>query len=226
MQWFELGGELKVPENAPAAEALSPAEENSGSDGTHRSLGVDGRDGPAGMAAAGGIHSRRTVGAQAHQPQRRARLSTRNAPKHAGTARTAIASAAAPVQLARRRARSRAESMKYIRYTQIYGRTRRRRGLWRNLSSAWPTFSCRAASNRNSTACPKWIRKSPWKPCDRRSSARSRKATCCPAGIERSAGRHARADGRQDERADRPVDRPADAGGYVTGDPQVTAPPR
>jgi magnesium chelatase subunit I len=52
VQWFELGGELKVPESAPAAEALAHLKKIQGlMDHTDR-LGADGRSGPAGMAAA------------------------------------------------------------------------------------------------------------------------------------------------------------------------------
>jgi magnesium chelatase subunit I len=52
VQWFELGGELKVPESAPAAEALSQLKKIQGlMDHTDR-LGADGRSGLAGMAAA------------------------------------------------------------------------------------------------------------------------------------------------------------------------------
>jgi magnesium chelatase subunit I len=52
VQWFELGGELKVPESAPASEALSQLKKIQGLMDHIDRLGADGRSGPAGMAAA------------------------------------------------------------------------------------------------------------------------------------------------------------------------------
>jgi magnesium chelatase subunit I len=52
VQWFELGGELKVPESAPASEALSQLKKIQGLIDLVDRLGIDGRCGPAGMAAA------------------------------------------------------------------------------------------------------------------------------------------------------------------------------
>ncbi len=52
VQWFELGGELKVPESAPASEALSQLKKIQGLMDHLDRLGADGRSGPAGMAAA------------------------------------------------------------------------------------------------------------------------------------------------------------------------------
>ena len=52
VQWFELGGELKVPESAPAAEALAQLKKIQGLMEHIDRLGADGRSGPAGMAAA------------------------------------------------------------------------------------------------------------------------------------------------------------------------------
>src|SRR5579864_7236095 len=52
VQWFELGGELKVPESAPASEALSQLKKIQGLMDNIDRLGADGRSGPAGMAAA------------------------------------------------------------------------------------------------------------------------------------------------------------------------------
>jgi magnesium chelatase subunit I len=52
VQWFELGGELKVPESAPAAEALAQLKKIQGLMEHLDRLGADGRGGPAGMAAA------------------------------------------------------------------------------------------------------------------------------------------------------------------------------
>ncbi len=52
VQWFELGGELKVPENAPATEALAQLKKIQGLMEHVERLGADGRNGPAGMAAA------------------------------------------------------------------------------------------------------------------------------------------------------------------------------
>src|SRR5580700_10408592 len=52
VQWFELGGELKVPESAPAAEALTQLKRINGLMELVDRLGADGRGGPAGMAAA------------------------------------------------------------------------------------------------------------------------------------------------------------------------------
>jgi len=52
VQWFELGGDLKVPENAPAAESLAQLKKIQGLMEHVERLGADGRSGPAGMAAA------------------------------------------------------------------------------------------------------------------------------------------------------------------------------
>jgi magnesium chelatase subunit I len=52
VQWFELGGELKVPENAPATEALAQLKKIQGLMDHVNRLGADGHNGPAAMAAA------------------------------------------------------------------------------------------------------------------------------------------------------------------------------
>jgi magnesium chelatase subunit I len=52
VQWFELGGELKVPESAPASEALTQLKRIQGLMENVERLGADGRSGPAGMVAA------------------------------------------------------------------------------------------------------------------------------------------------------------------------------
>ena len=52
VQWFEIGGELKIPENAPAADALSQLKKIQGLMEHIERLGADSRSGPAGMAAA------------------------------------------------------------------------------------------------------------------------------------------------------------------------------
>jgi magnesium chelatase subunit I len=52
VQWFELGGELKVPESAPASDALAQLKKIQGLLENVERLGADGRGGPAGMAAA------------------------------------------------------------------------------------------------------------------------------------------------------------------------------
>ena len=74
VQWFEIGGELKVPANAASAELLDAAQENSRAVRAPRNSGssFEGRSGHP--VQRGGIHSRRTLGAQAREPQRRARI--------------------------------------------------------------------------------------------------------------------------------------------------------
>jgi magnesium chelatase subunit I len=52
IQWFEMGGELKVPESAPAPEMLAQLKRIQGLMEHIERLGVSGRSGPAGMAAA------------------------------------------------------------------------------------------------------------------------------------------------------------------------------
>ena len=52
IQWFELGGDLKVPESAPASEALAQLKRIQGLIDLIDRLDADGRGGPAGMAAA------------------------------------------------------------------------------------------------------------------------------------------------------------------------------
>ena len=53
VQWFELGGELKVPESASASETLSHLKKIQGLMEQAGRLGADGKSGPSGMAAAG-----------------------------------------------------------------------------------------------------------------------------------------------------------------------------
>ncbi len=88
VQWFELGGELKVPENAPAAEALAQLKKIQGLMEQRRAHGSRRAQRPGRNGRRGGIYSGRPLGAQAHQPQRRARLS-RGTPQGARSARTA-----------------------------------------------------------------------------------------------------------------------------------------
>ena len=52
IQWFEMGGELKVPESAPAPETLAQLKRIQGLLEHIERLGVSGRSGPSGMAAA------------------------------------------------------------------------------------------------------------------------------------------------------------------------------
>jgi magnesium chelatase subunit I len=52
VQWFELGGELKIPENARASEALAQLKKIQGLMEQAEKVGGDGRSGPGGMAAA------------------------------------------------------------------------------------------------------------------------------------------------------------------------------
>ena len=52
VQWFELGGELKIPMHAPASEALTQLKRIQGLMEHIERLGADGRSGPAGMSAA------------------------------------------------------------------------------------------------------------------------------------------------------------------------------
>src|SRR6202790_3640973 len=52
VQWFELGGELKVPESAPAADALAQLKKIQGLMDNMERMGADGGSGPSGMAAA------------------------------------------------------------------------------------------------------------------------------------------------------------------------------
>jgi magnesium chelatase subunit I len=52
IQWFEMGGELKVRESAPASEGLAQLKRIQGLMEQIEHLGVNGRSGPAGMAAA------------------------------------------------------------------------------------------------------------------------------------------------------------------------------
>jgi magnesium chelatase subunit I len=52
IQWFELGGDLKVPESAPATEALAQLKRIQGLMENIERVGADGRSGPSGMAAA------------------------------------------------------------------------------------------------------------------------------------------------------------------------------
>src|SRR6266550_2475353 len=52
VQWFELGGELKVPECAPASEALTQLKRIQGLMEQIERVDADGRSGPSGMAAA------------------------------------------------------------------------------------------------------------------------------------------------------------------------------
>ena len=102
VQWFEIGGELKVPANAASGELLAQLKKIQGLFEHLETLGVRSKDDAAHPGERGGVHSRRTVGAQARQPQRGTRLFRRDA-QDARAARTTRAfgpHAAAPVQLA------------------------------------------------------------------------------------------------------------------------------
>ncbi len=93
-----MGGDLKIPENATAAEQLAALRRIQGLLDHIDRLGANAKPMPPLAAAAGRIHPRRAVGAQAHQPQRRARL-LRRAAQAGGAARAAQPAAAPPVQL-------------------------------------------------------------------------------------------------------------------------------
>ncbi len=90
IQWFELGGELKVPANASSAEVLAQLKKIQGLFDNLSVLDVSQKDDAGDRDQRRGIHSRRAVGAQAHQSQRRARLFCRRA-QNGRTARTARA---------------------------------------------------------------------------------------------------------------------------------------
>ena len=89
MQWFELGGELKVPANASSAELLAQLKKIQGLFDHLSARRVALRTTPR-LDQRRRVHSGRSVGAQAHQPQRRARLFCRSA-QDARTARSARA---------------------------------------------------------------------------------------------------------------------------------------
>ncbi len=90
VQWFEIGGELKVPANASSAEVLAQLKKIQGLFEHLETLGVtvEGRRRAANQRRR--IYSRRAVGAQAHQPQRGARVFRRGA-QNARAARSARA---------------------------------------------------------------------------------------------------------------------------------------
>ncbi len=74
VQWFEMGGELKVPEGASAIEQLAALRRIQGLLEHVDRLGATRQVGCSAGGRRGRIHPRGTVGAQAHQPQRGARI--------------------------------------------------------------------------------------------------------------------------------------------------------
>ena len=74
IQWFELGGELKDSRERVQLRGTGTAEENSGPLRQFERAGSQPEGRRRNRGQRGGIHSRRTLGAQAHQPQRRARV--------------------------------------------------------------------------------------------------------------------------------------------------------
>ncbi len=92
VQWFDLGGTLKLDEDVDSADDGAAARRHSGPDGEDsKRLGLDRERAGCGARVGGGIHSGRTVRAPAHQPHRRARLRRRRAkaPRAAGAGREA-----------------------------------------------------------------------------------------------------------------------------------------
>ena len=87
VQWFELGGELKVPENASAIEQLAALRSIQGLLEHVDRLGANGKSDAAAHRRRRRIHSRRPLGPQARQPQRRARLLRRRAQARSRAAR-------------------------------------------------------------------------------------------------------------------------------------------
>ncbi len=97
-QWFETGNELKIPESAPAADALKQMRRIEGLLDSAARLAAKRRRRRSRYRRGRRICSRRPVGAQAHQPQRRARL-LRRSPQACRAARTGEPPAAQAIQL-------------------------------------------------------------------------------------------------------------------------------
>ena len=81
MQWFEQGGDLKVSANAPAPNMLAQLKKIPGLYESLDALSVKRKGDPAIEAAAAEFVLGGFVGAQANQPQRRARLLRGGAPQ-------------------------------------------------------------------------------------------------------------------------------------------------
>ena len=87
IQWFEVGGELKLPEHSTTADRHKQLSGIPGLMEHVTRLGVDNRKNHGAVAAAGRNDSRRFVGPSSHRPQRRARLLRRKtAPARAARA--------------------------------------------------------------------------------------------------------------------------------------------
>ena len=77
VQWFELGGNLKYAEGAPAEEIYAQFKKIQGLLEKTHVLGVKPKDDAGQLVAAGGIHFGRAVRAEEDQPQRGAGLPCR-----------------------------------------------------------------------------------------------------------------------------------------------------
>ena len=119
VQWFEMGGELKVAGARLEQRSAGATEEDSRTVRAPRDAGraLEGRCGDSNQRR--GIYPGRSVGAQAHQPKRGARILRRSAQdaRAARPARAVGTNAATAVQL-RLQSRAKARTMKYTRYSR------------------------------------------------------------------------------------------------------------
>ena len=74
VQWFDLGGSLKLDESVDSATMVRQLGGNPGADGEDQGAGSERQRAGRGARVGGGVRSGRLVRAPAHQPQRGARL--------------------------------------------------------------------------------------------------------------------------------------------------------
>ena len=170
IQWFEMGGELKMPETASAAEELAALKKHPGTDGAR---GRAGRK-PERCAAGG----------------RRRRVSSwKDCGRKSGSAATSSAATTPSVPSrpssgsrrdARRGVRTTEEflqAVKYIRYSRYTGEPADEVDLQELMKRLGDFLLQSGYRVSNSWESPKWTPSRPWRRCGRPFCARCRKAT-------------------------------------------------
>ena len=181
IQWFELGGELKLPELATTADRCQQLSKIQGLMEHIGRLGVTDRKDAGAAASAAGNDSGRFVGASPHRPQRRTRFLCGQT-KAAGAARNAVVAwSAPPVQLTTATKASNVSAkgifMKFIRYGKYVGEPADAVDLEELIKRLGDFFLQSGFESQFYGVSRNGSRTAPWKPCVKPSSAPCKKAT-------------------------------------------------